>query len=55
MFTRVFVHVVDHFNRGFAGAALDESELVWVEQRIFMKEEGESPGHCAGDQLGNGF
>ena len=54
MFTRVFIHVVDHFNWGFAGAALDEPELVWVKQGMLVKEEGKSSGHCAGDQFGMG-
>ena len=55
VFTRVFIHVVDDLNRGFAGTAMDEPELMWVEQGLLVEEEGEPPGHCASDQLGNGF
>ena len=38
MLTRVFVHVIDNFNRGFAGTALDEPKLVWVKQGMLVKE-----------------
>ena len=55
MLTRVFIHVIDNFNRGFAGAALDEPKLVWVKQGMLVKEEGKSSSHRAGDQFGDGF
>ena len=51
----MFVHVVDGISRGFAGTAIDEPELAWVEQGLLVEEKGEPPGHCASDQLGNGF
>ena len=32
---------------------MDEPELVWVEQGVFVEKKGEPPGHCASDQLSN--
>ena len=55
MFTCVFIHIIVNFNRGFAGAALDEPELVRMKQGMLVKEEGKPSGHCAGDQFGDGF
>ena len=55
MLTRVFIHIIGNFNRGFAGAALDESKLVWVKQGMLVKEEGKPSGHCSGGQFGDGF
>ena len=55
MLTRVFIHIIGDFNRGFAGAALDEPKLVRMKQGMFVKEEGKPSGHCAGDQFGGGF